>query len=153
MAYLEFPKNRSETIRVRAERYLGDDYIDIRIFYRNREGIVSPTKRGIKINIDQVSTLLEAIYWALQQPCNDDPDAQESPMLTHEELEPLAAELHWALSQHGIAVHWDIAESMVFSNPAMSQFNKWQMHFVLTTRHDLFAREDIGCFRAITQRR
>ncbi len=149
MAYREFKKNSSETVRVSATRYQGYDLIDIRIFARTREGTITATRKGVSLNVDQVPDLLECLEWALQQPCDENPDRTEGTSLNSRQADLLAMEAHRVLSKHGMPVHWDLAEAMVLEKPEMTQFTKWQLHYVLATRRDLFIKEDTGCFRAI----
>ena len=149
MPYREFAKNSSQTVRVAPKRYENYDLIDIRVFARNREGVIVPTPKGVSLNVDQVPDLLECLEWALQQTCYEEFDAAEDPLLSPYELDVLAVEAHRTLAGHGLPIHWDIAETMVLDNPGMARFNKWQLHYVLTTRRDLFLMEESGCFRAL----
>ncbi len=148
MAYREFKKNSSETVRISATRYQGHDLIDVRIFARTREGEITVTRKGVSLNVDQIPDLLECLEWALQQACDENPDRTEEHPLNSDQADLLAAEAHRVLSKHGLPVHWDLAESMVLERPEMAQFTKWQLHYVLATRRDLFIKEDTGCFRA-----
>ena len=149
MAYREFKKNSSETVRISPTRYQGHDLIDVRIFARTKEGKITATRKGVSLNVDQVPDLLECLEWALQQACDENPDGTEEHSLDPGQADLLAAEAHKVLSRHGLAVHWDLAESMVLEKPEMAQFTKWQLHYVLVTRRDLFIKEGAGCFRAI----
>ena len=149
MAYREFKKNSSETVRVSATRYQGHDLIDVRIFARTKEGKITATRKGVSLNVDQVPDLLECLEWALQQACDENPDRAEDSSLNPTHADLLAVEAHRVLLRHGLPVHWDLAEAMVLDNPEMAQFTKWQLHYVLATRRDLFVKEDAGCFRAI----
>lgn len=148
MAYREFRKNSSETVRIAARSFQGHDLIDVRVFARTREGEIVPTPKGVSINVDQVPDLLECLEWALQQACDENPDGGEEHQMSSEQTNQLAAEAHKVLLKHGLPVHWDLAEVMVLSSPEMAQFTKWQLHYVLATRRDLFVKEDTGCFRA-----
>ena len=149
MAYREVKKNSSETVRISARRYQGHDLIDVRIFARTREGEITATRKGVSLNVDQIPDLIECLEWALQQACDENPDRTEEDTLSSDQAELLAAEAHGVLSKHGLPVHWDLAESMVLERPGMAQFTKWQLHYVLATRRDLFIKEDTGCFRAL----
>ena len=149
MAYREIRKNSSETVRVSATRYQGHDLIDVRIFARTRGGEITATRKGVSLNVDQVPDLLECLEWALQQACDEGPDRTEESSLNPSQADLLAVEAHRVLSKHGLPVHWDLAEAMVLEKPELVQFTKWQLHYVLATRRDLFVKEDTGCFRAI----
>ena len=149
MAYREIRKNSSETVRVSATRYQGHDLIDVRIFARTRGGEITATRKGVSLNVDQVPDLLECLEWALQQACDESPDRTEETSLNPGQADLLAVEAHRVLSKHGLPVHWDLAEAMALEKPEMAQFTKWQLHYVLATRRDLFIKEDTGCFRAI----
>jgi hypothetical protein len=148
VAYRELQKNRLETVRVAPARYQGYDLIDIRIYAMTKQGEVVPTKKGISLNVDQIPDLIESLEWALQQPCVEEPDEEPALAIKPEEADKLARFAHKVLSKHGLPIHWDIAESMILDNPEMRRFTKWQLHFVLTTRRDLFIKEGTGCFRA-----
>ena len=148
MAYREVRKNSSEAVRIAARRYQDHDLIDVRIFARIRDGEIVATRKGVTLNVDQIPDLIECLEWALQQACDENPDREEEQPLSSEQAELLATEAHRVLLKHGMAVHWDLAESMILSGPSMVQFTKWQLHYVLATRRDLFLKEDTGCFRA-----
>ena len=146
MAFRQFAKNNSETIRVAATTYEGHDLIDLRIYAKNfSTGEIGPTRKGISINVDLVPELIDALTWAVGQPCNADPD---SPAYSLEESagDRLAKSAWHALLKHGSAVHWDSIEKMVLQD--MPGFSKWDLHYILTTRTDLFERAGSGCFRA-----
>lgn len=148
MAYREFRKNSAETVRVCATKYQGYDLIDIRIFAKIKTGEIVPTRKGVSLNVDQIHDLIECLTWALQQPCKEGAGAEEAPCISEEEADRLARHAYNVLSRHGLAVHWDIAESMILQDPEMKCFTKWQLHYVLVTRKDLFAKEDAGCYIA-----
>lgn len=149
MSCCEFEKNRSEKIHITPQRYQGYDLIDIRIYAKTRDGNWVLTKKGISLNIDQIPELIKGLEWALQQPCGEDGDGAPKPVMTKEMEEELASFTYRVLKKHGIAVHWDTAERMVLEDPKMSKFNKWQLHYILETRRDLFRLEGFGCFKAI----
>ncbi len=148
MAYREFRKNSAETVRVCATQYKGYDLIDVRIFAKTRNGEIVPTRKGVSLNVDQIHDLIECLVWSLQQPCKEGAEAEEAICLSEEEADRLARHAHSVLSRHGLAVHWDTAESMILQDPEMKCFSKWQLHYVLVTRKDLFYKEDAGCYRA-----
>ncbi len=131
-----------------ATKYQGHDLIDVRVFARKKGGEIIATRKGVSLNVDQIPDLLECLEWALQQPCEEDPDRAEERCMTATDAERLALETHRVLSQHGLSVHWDTVEAMVLDRPEMMRFTKWDLHYVLTIRRDLFVKDDSGCFRA-----
>ena len=149
MPYREFRKNSVETVRVAATKYQGHDLIDIRVFARIRGGEVTATRKGVSVNVDQVPDLIESLEWALQQACTEDSGTVEESRLTPTEVDRLALETHKVLAEHGLPVHWDLVEKMILGREGMERFTKWQLHYVLVTRRDLFAKVDTGCFRAV----
>lgn len=142
----EFPKNSRETIRVAPTRFQGHDLVDIRIFAPDRETReLMPTKKGISLNVDTIPELIDVLTWALGQPCEEDSEGTERRLKVDQA--DLLADVTWkALQKHGTAVHWDSIEKMVL--PKVAACSKWDLHFVLATRRDLFERVSAGCFRA-----
>lgn len=150
MPFREFSKNVRETIRVTPTVYMGHELIDIRIYAPNREtGETVPTPKGISLNVDTVPELIDALIWALGQPCDAAPESPER-HLDAARAEQLAVTAWKALRDHGTVVHWDTAEKMVLPNAA--GFSKWDLHHVLATRSDLFERKERACYRARKQR-
>jgi len=149
MANYEFEKNKSEKIRVTPKRFQEYDIIDIRIFAQDQEGNLVPTRKGIALNVDQIPELIKGIEWAMQQPCNESDDEPAARLLTKQEENELATRAHNILKKHGIAVHWDTAERIVLEDPSTAKYSKWQLHYILLTRRDLFRFEGSGCFKAI----
>ncbi len=149
MAHFEFEKNRSEIVVITPERYQGYDLIDIRIRIKTKNGEWVLTRKGITLNIDQIPELINGLEWALQQPCEESPESESSPLLTKQEEDELASCAYEILKKHGIDVHWDTAELMVLKKPGMNKYNKWHLHYVLATRRELFKPTGSGCFKAI----
>jgi hypothetical protein len=148
MPVREFPKNSRESVRVMPKIYEGHDLIDIRVYARNKAGKMVPTPKGISINVDTVPELIEVLLWALGQPCDSEPENPEC-HLSREEAERLAKVAWRVLHEHGSAVHWDSAERMILSqSPGLS---KWDLHYVLAIRGDLFERADQACYWARKQ--
>ena len=146
MPVREFPKNNRDTIRVTPNKFEGYDLIDVRVYAPNREtGEVIPTKKGISINVDTVPELIDALIWALGQSCDVSPECPEL-LLEPQRAEQLANAAWQVLRDHGTAVHWDSAEKMVLSR--IGGFTKWDLHYVLVTRPDLFERTDRARYRA-----
>jgi hypothetical protein len=134
----EFTKNAREIVRVTPTVYEGHELIDIRVYVNNRStGELGPTRKGIALNVDLVPELIDALTWALGQPCNSQFESDER-RLTSDEADQLAAAAWRTLHDHGTAVHWDSAEKLVLSK--LKGFSKWDLHYVLSTRKDLFER-------------
>jgi hypothetical protein len=149
MPFREFSKNTRETVRVTPTRYEGHDLIDIRVYAKNREGEIVRTTKGISINVDTIPELIDDLIWALGQSCNADPERPER-ILSQADAERLATIAWDTLGKHGSAVHWDSAERIVLSKAP--EFSKWDLHYVLATRTDLFERVDRAAYRARSNR-
>lgn len=141
----EFAKNNKETIRVTPEQYEGHDLVDIRVYARDKSGDIIPTRKGIAINVDTVPELIEALTWSMGQACNATTDDSER-RLSPSEADQLAQIAWQSLRKHGSGVHWDTAERIVLSEN--DGFSKWDLHYVLATRPDLFERTGRACYRA-----
>ena len=147
MAEREVRKNARETIRVTPSQFKGHDLINLRVYTKMAgEAELVATKKGIAIPVDMVPSVIEALTWALGQKCAEAPGSQEV-ILTKSAAAELAEATHAKLRKHGSPVHWDIVERMVVS-PG-SSFTKWDLHYVLATRPDLFERVDDCCYRAV----
>ncbi|MFN3604789.1 MAG: transcriptional coactivator p15/PC4 family protein [Leptonema sp. (in: bacteria)] len=57
----DIEKNKSEIIRVSIDEYKGEKLVNIRIFYKDKEGNWSPTKKGIAIRLDTFPKLKEVL--------------------------------------------------------------------------------------------
>ena len=56
-------KNSRESIVISQTEFKGNDLVDIRIFFTNKDGELSPTKKGITVrleNLDELVTTLSA---------------------------------------------------------------------------------------------
>ena len=147
MSHYEFEKNKTNVVRIVPHVYEGYEVMDIRIYAKNRVGAWVPTPRGISVNIDRVPDLIHGLEWALQQPCSES-DCEPNELLSRTDEDELAKTAHMLLKEHGVEVHWDMAEMIVLKTPNCDKFNKWQLHYVLTTRSDLFEYKGEGCFKA-----
>ena len=148
MNYYEFEKNKSSMIRIAPHVYEGYDVVDIRIYAKDRSGKWVPTPKGISVNIDRIPDLLRGLEWGLQQPCTDS-DCEPAELMAKQAEDQLANLAHSLLRKHGVEVHWDTAEDIVLKPPAKDQFTKWQLHYILATRKDLFEYRGDGCFKAL----
>jgi len=52
--------DKGEVIRVRAKDFKGKNYLDIRVFYQDKEGEMQPTKKGISISLDIAEAVIAA---------------------------------------------------------------------------------------------
>jgi hypothetical protein len=53
----DIEKNKNEIIRISIDEYKGEKLLNIRVFYKNKEGHWAPTKKGIAIRLEQFSSL------------------------------------------------------------------------------------------------
>jgi hypothetical protein len=149
MAEYKFEKNKSQVVHIVPSIYADYDVIDIRIYAKNKEGDWVPTKKGVRLNVDQIPELIRGLEWALQQPCKESADEPSVQLLSKEDEQELSSYAHQVLKKHGVTVHWDTAERIILKANEMKKYNKWQVHYVLTTRKDLFKLEGSGCFKAL----
>ena len=61
MARTVIEKNSRESIVVSETEYKGSTYVDVRIFYKDINGSLQPTRKGVSIRPDKVSELLAAL--------------------------------------------------------------------------------------------
>lgn len=55
------PKNRREAVHVSLRRYKGRDIVDLRVFFRNDEGTMLATGKGVAIAVEKLPALIEAL--------------------------------------------------------------------------------------------
>lgn len=63
-------KNSRESIVISQTEFKGNDLVDIRIFFTNKDGELSPTKKGITIRLEKLDELvatLSAFSQAIEQ--------------------------------------------------------------------------------------
>lgn len=60
----ELTKNSTEKYLVQVRDYRGREFIDLRVYYLDDRGEWCPTKKGITITPDKVSSLVELIQLA-----------------------------------------------------------------------------------------
>jgi len=145
----DIKKNTHEYVRVTPKRFMGNDVIDVRIWLYAREGFdEKPTKKGVNLSLDLVPDLIDALRWALQQPCTDDEDEPDRAPMSEEAERQLGLLTHQLLKNHGTGLHWDSIERMVAADLAGRKFDKWQMHYVLVGHPELFECLGGGRFRA-----
>ena len=61
MARTVIEKNSRESIVVSETEYKGSKYVDVRIFYKETNGSLKPTRKGVSIRPEKVSELLAAL--------------------------------------------------------------------------------------------
>lgn len=141
----EIVKNKWEKVRVTPSVYAGYDLVDIRIYAPVKGGTEPvPTRKGVSLNVDAIPELISTLEWALAQDCSLE---QERPLPDGPAADKLAQTAWAALGAHGSAVHWDAIERMVADR--VRGFSKWDLHYVLVTRRDLFDSCGAGAFKAI----
>ena len=57
----DIERSASETIRIAVEDYKGVKRLDIRIYYKDSEGELKPTKKGVPFKPEDIDSLLEYI--------------------------------------------------------------------------------------------
>lgn len=57
----DIEKNKSEIIRVTIDEYKGEKLINIRVFFKDKDGNWSPTKKGIAIRIEMFPKLKKVL--------------------------------------------------------------------------------------------
>lgn len=55
------PKNSREEIQVDVREYKGNRYIDVRVCFEGKDGVIRPTARGVTIRPDLAASLADAI--------------------------------------------------------------------------------------------
>ena len=140
----EVRKNSRETVMISPSHFKGHDLIDVRSYFRKSgSDELLPTQKGLALPVDAVPAVIDALIWALGQ-ANDGSDERRVPSAALDKLAKIAWE---TLKRHGSPVHWDSAEKMILSSTG-EEFTKWDLHYVLATRGDLFDRVDNGVYRA-----
>lgn len=63
----EWPKNGRETLRVQLTEYQGRPIIDLRVWYKGRDGELRPSRSGLTCSTSHVQRLAEALADAAVQ--------------------------------------------------------------------------------------
>lgn len=50
-----------EELRVSVEIYEGNPYVSIRVFYRDRDGVYRPTRRGVSVRVRELAAVTAAL--------------------------------------------------------------------------------------------
>lgn len=58
---MDVQKNTQETIRVHQTEYKGHDLVDIRVYYRDGNDDLKPTRKGITFKRELLDEILEAL--------------------------------------------------------------------------------------------
>ena len=62
-------KNSGESIVISQTEFKGNDLVDMRIFFTNKDGDLSPTKKGLSIRLEKLDELVATLS-ALSQDIN-----------------------------------------------------------------------------------
>ena len=54
-------KNSRESIVVSETEYKGNKYVDVRVFYKDTDGSLKPTRKGVSIRPEKVAELVAAL--------------------------------------------------------------------------------------------
>ena len=61
MARTVIEKNSRESIVVSEIEYKGNKYIDVRVFYKDTDGNLKPTRKGVSLRPEKVAELVTAL--------------------------------------------------------------------------------------------
>ena len=61
MARTVIEKNSRESIVVSEIEYKGNKYIDVRVFYKDPDGDLKPTRKGVSLRPEKVAELVAAL--------------------------------------------------------------------------------------------
>jgi len=65
MARTVIEKNSRESIVVSEIEYKGNKYIDVRVFYKDTDGSLKPTRKGVSLRPEKVAELVAALAAAV----------------------------------------------------------------------------------------
>ena len=54
-------KNSRESIVVSETEYKGNKYVDVRVFYKDTDGSLKPTRKGVSLRPEKVAELRDAL--------------------------------------------------------------------------------------------
>lgn len=63
--FLDLPRGR-DVLRISVSEYKGREYIDIRVWYTDRDGELKPTAKGVSLRPDAIQDVLRALQAAYQ---------------------------------------------------------------------------------------
>ena len=61
MARTVIEKNSRESIVVSETEYKGSKYVDVRVFYKDADGSLKPTRKGVSLRPEKVAELRDAL--------------------------------------------------------------------------------------------
>ena len=61
MARTVIEKNSRESIVVSETEYKGNKYVDVRVFYKDTDGTLKPTRKGVSLRPEKVAELVAAL--------------------------------------------------------------------------------------------
>ena len=61
MARTVIEKNSRERIGVSESTHMGYDLVDLRVFYKDVDGALKPTRKGISLHREQVGDVIKAL--------------------------------------------------------------------------------------------
>lgn len=61
--FLEQPRGR-DVLRVSASEFKGTTYVDIRVWYYDREGGLRPSPKGVSLRVEAIPEVVEALQAA-----------------------------------------------------------------------------------------
>ena len=61
MARTVIEKNSRESIVVSETTHMGYDLVDVRVFYKDSEGELKPTRKGVSLHREQVGDVINAL--------------------------------------------------------------------------------------------
>jgi hypothetical protein len=54
-------EQRSDVVRVTRQRFKGEEYLDIRLYFKGAEGDFVPTRKGVTVRLALVPELIEGL--------------------------------------------------------------------------------------------
>jgi len=54
-------KNSRESVVVSETEYKGNKYVDVRVFYKDTDGSLKPTRKGVSLRPEKVAELVAAL--------------------------------------------------------------------------------------------
>ena len=61
MARTVIEKNSRESVVVSETEYKGNKYVDVRVFYKDTDGSLKPTRKGVSLRPEKVAELVAAL--------------------------------------------------------------------------------------------
>ena len=65
MARTVIEKNSRESIVVSETEYKGNKYVDVRVFYKDTDGSLKPTRKGVSLRPEKIAELVTALAAAV----------------------------------------------------------------------------------------